>query len=71
MQKMAITRDEAELLLQVLRADDTNNRYNDLDREPCFEALEAKLICVLRIEGAGGWMLTDEEIAALSPETRA
>lgn len=58
MQKMTITGAEAELMLHVLRADDTNNYYHDLGREPCFEALEAKLLEVIRIETpARAWAL--------------
>jgi hypothetical protein len=47
MLKMTITDAEAELMLRLLRTDDANNRENDLEREPEFEELEAKLVCVL------------------------
>lgn len=78
MQKMTITGEEAKFLRYLLNADDQNNRLNDLDREEHFEALDAKLACVVRMEETGGWMLTDDEIAGIrfrdgdiAPELRA
>lgn len=44
---MTIRLEEARYLLAVIQADDANNRENNLDREPCFEDVEAKLVAMI------------------------